>query len=202
MRHLLFPKSLVFLATLFLFLLPIHSALAHKLQMFATLETVPQSENYKVGFRLVGKVYYSFSKPFKAAEIQILSLDNKLIDQIKSDAEGRFRWGLKSLKPFKVQCRSIDGHLVERVVSPQADRHIHAEHSVVEIDPHASPNSEESLRHIISSELAPLKEQIHNLHHKVWLLEILGGLGLLFGGFGLWMFYLSKKALRENGQAR
>ena len=51
----------------------------------------------------------------------------------------------------------------------------------------------QNLRHIISSELTPLKEQISKLHHKVWLLEILGGLGVLFGGFGIWMFFLSKR---------
>ena len=188
----------LYLATLLLILLPLHSALAHKLQMFVTLETVPQSEDYAVGFRLTGKVYFSFSKPFKAADIVILTLDNKQIDQLKSDDEGRFQWGLKTLTPFKVQCRSLDGHLVERVVSPQEDRHIHAEHSVIEVNPHSSSPAQENLRHIISSELAPLKEQIHKLHHKVWLLEILGGLGLLFGGFGLWMFYLSRKTLSKT----
>lgn len=191
-----------YLATLFLIFLPLHSALAHKLQMFATLETVPQTKDYKVGFRLTGKVYYSYSTPFKRAEIKIFSLDNQLIETLKSDDEGRFEWGLKTLTPFKVQCRSEDGHLVERTVAPQKDRHIHGEHEVLQVDPHNSSNSQNNLRHIISSELAPLKEQIHRLHHKIWLLEILGGLGLLFGCFGLWMFYLSKKALRENGQER
>ena len=92
--------------------------------------------------------------------------------------------------------------MVERVVSPQEDRHIHAEDSLIEVAPHSSSPALEDLRHIISSELAPLKEQVHKLHHKVWLLEIFGGLGLLFGGFGLWMFYSSKKALRENGQEK
>ena len=58
----------------------------------------------------------------------------------------------------------------------------------------------EELRHIISLELTPLKEQISKLHHKIWLLEILAGIGLLFGGFGIWMFVLAKRTATTSGE--
>ena len=196
----------LFLAISTLLLFSVQPANAHKLQMFVTLEALsPQSNQtdaQATDFQLLGQVYFSASSPLIDAEITILSLENKLIRVLRSDKEGRFQWQLPSTAPFKIQCRSIDGHLVERIMTPQKPEHgtlsIKGQ-DVRSIDGKTHKLQQggnidaQNLRHIISSELTPLKEQISKLHHKVWLLEILGGLGVLFGGFGIWMFFLSKR---------
>ncbi len=201
----------LFLAISTLLLFSVQPSNAHKLQMFVTLEALsPQSNQIDAqatGFQLLGQVYFSASSPLVDAEITILSLENKLIRILRSDKEGRFQWRLSTTAPFKIQCRSIDGHLVERIMTPQKSDHGAVSikgQDVRSIDGKTHQLQQDgnidtqNLRHIISSELTPLKEQISKLHHKVWLLEILGGLGVLFGGFGIWMFFLSKRVHHDK----
>ncbi len=186
---------------------------AHKLKMFVTLEALsPHSKKLpskSTGYQIKGQVYFSSTVPLADAEIKILSLQGREIGVTRTDQEGRFQWALKNVQPFKVQCQSIDGHLIERLITPKLSDQkevLLKSKEVRNVDKTeretgaSSFLKAEELRHILSSELTPLKEQISKLHHKIWLLEILAGLGLLFGGFGIWMFVLSKQAAKKNGE--
>lgn len=201
----------LFLVISTLLLFSVHPANAHKLQMFVTLEALSsqsnQTEVQATGFQLLGQVYFSAHSPLANVEITISSLQNQKIHVLRSDKQGRFQWRLPSTAPFKIQCRSIDGHLVERIITPQLSDHgamkIHGQElRTVDGETHKPQQGvkidAQELRHIISSELTPLKEKISKLHQKIWLLEILGGLGVLFGGFGIWMFFLSRRALVDK----
>ena len=188
-------------------------AQAHKLQMFVTIEALsPHSETTTSPaprFQLRGQVYFSAQVPLTGGQVKIFSLEDDLLDIIRTDKNGRFNWVLKNTKPFKVQCQSIDGHLIERIITPQISNQKTARFEAKELrtidgvkkeTSGAAALKAEELRHIISLELTPLKEQISKLHHKIWLLEILAGLGLLFGGFGIWMFVLAKRTATTSGE--
>lgn len=188
-------------------------AQAHKLQMFVTIEALsPHSETTTSPaprFQLRGQVYFSAQVPLTGGQVEILSLEDDLLDIIRTDKNGRFNWVLKNTKPFKVQCQSIDGHLIERIITPKISNQKTARFEAKDVRTIDGVKKEtsvgaalkaEELRHIISLELTPLKEQISKLHHKIWLLEILAGLGLLFGGFGIWMFVLAKRTTSTRGE--
>lgn len=189
-------------------------AQAHKLQMFVTIEALsphPNTPAFKAPrFQLRGQVYFSAQVPLTGGQVKILSLEDDLLDIIRIDKNGRFHWVLKNAKSFKVQCQSIDGHLIERIITPQISNQKTAQFEAKDVRTIDGVKKEasvgaalkaEELRHIISLELTPLKEQISKLHHKIWLLEILAGIGLLFGGFGIWMFVLAKRTATTNGEA-
>ena len=156
---------------------------AHKLHMFVTIEPGPV---------VAGRVYYSSTTPFRQARVDLLDRSGKTIKSGRSDEEGRFYFklrdlGLQDLEGFTVRCETKDGHGVERKILANAltgiqDKHTH-DHFVV-------PRPHDSLREILALELRPLKEQIHALETKIWLRDVLGGLGMLMGVFGLWMFWL------------
>ncbi len=183
------------------------SAQAHKLHMFVSLE----------GNVVAGRVYYSRTVPFKNGVIELLSIKGEHIAQTKSNAQGRFRLSLP--KPagqaarFIVRTKSSDGHLIEQLVHRvhQQSQHDHdhdhtskpdhthdhpASHNPAVPDAAlAGPSlSQQDLQTVLAQELRPLKEQLHQLQSKIWLHEILGGLGLLCGVFGLWMFMLAGRA--------
>ena len=187
------------------------AAFAHKLHLFASVE----------GDLIVGRVYYSQSAPYKHGVVELLSAEQKLIARTKSDHEGRFRLSipasLKGVSRARLRTKSGDGHLVERVIhlvqsgTPQTgfqsglqggqSAHmdsIHAPHHAHDHDkdPHHSheAGARQELRAVLQQELRPLKEDLHQLQSKIWLHEILGGLGLLCGFFGVWMFWLARRA--------
>jgi|GEM_PF-4763977 len=226
-------RSIVPILSHFFFLsvllsLSIHPAYAHKLQMFITIEALAlpvtpsstpsteleQTQLKSPNFKLVGQVYYSASSPLADAEIKILSIQNELLAVLRSDKDGRFQWPLTTTLPIKVQSHSLDGHLVERIITPQLSdlkattiktKEVRNIDGTGQDTRSQSINRQNTLKaqeiqHIISSELTPLKEQISKLHNKIWLLEILGGLGILFGGFGIWMFFLSKQTRLHDGE--
>lgn len=128
---------------------------------------------------------------------------------------------LKGVSRARLRTKSGDGHLVERVIhlvqsgTPQTgfqsglqeglqggqSAHmdsIHAPHHAHDHDkdPHHSheAGARQELRAVLQQELRPLKEDLHQLQSKIWLHEILGGLGLLCGFFGVWMFWLARRA--------
>ena len=179
-------------------------AQAHKLHMFVSLE----------GNSIAGRVYYSRTVPFKNGMVELLSVKGEQIARTKSDDQGRFRFLLP--KPsgtatrFIVRIKSPDGHLVERLVH-QAHKQEHHEHNHTPGTDHAHDHAtvhsstepdtppvdasfdQSGLQKVLAQELRPIKEQIHQLQSKIWLHEILGGLGLLCGVFGLWMFMLARR---------
>lgn len=195
-----FHLSLLFLLT---HLYVPSSAFAHKLKMFVTVEAVDaRGQSKTASQKVIGKVYYSSSSPLIGGDVSILALDGRTLVVLKTDDRGRFEYSLTSHTPIMIQSRSIDGHLVERTLrlgprknltqtlkSKTSDRHDSAKLPLTS----SGQLNRSDFRQIISSELTPLKEQISHLQNKIWLLEILGGLGILFGGFGIWMFLLAKR---------
>ena len=161
---------------------------AHKLHMFVTLEPGPV---------IAGRVYYSGSSPYRQALVEVLDRTGKIVKSTRSDEDGRFRlsltpFGLQALEGFMVRCKSKDGHGVERKISVKGANKIQNNHT------HDTDESfsHEFLRNALALEIRPLKEQIDALETKIWMRDILGGLGLLMGVFGLWMFWLAR-----SGQA-
>ncbi len=159
--------------------------LAHKLHIFVTIEPGPE---------VAGRVYYSRTTPFRYARVDLLDRSGKTIKSARSDEEGRFHLklkdlGLLDLDGFTVRCETKDGHGVEHKILANAltgsqDKYTH--------DHFESPQSHGSLRETLALELRPLKEQINALETKIWLRDVLGGLGMLMGVFGLWMFWLAR----------
>lgn len=188
----------------------VHTAHAHKLYMFTSVE----------GAYVQGRVYFSASAPLRSGNVLVKNDQGELLTKIKSDMAGKFSLQIAQLFPangsaysgkLHITCQTIDGHKAERIIDLAGLAHKYNDESSylkpqklaggavqdnTKMSDAASARSED-LRRVIAAELRPLKEQIDLLSNKIWLRDILGGLGVLFGAFGIWMFLISNRRLAE-----
>lgn len=159
---------------------------AHRLSLFATTE----------GNNISGRVYFSLSAPYKGEVLLFAEGVTTSIAQVMSDDGGRFRFeGVKSGR-YRLESRSGDGHLAEARVTvgllQSGDKKREAKLSETGTKKRAAVDTK-LLRQAVAAELRPLKEQVNQLEETLWFTQMIGGLGLLTGMFGVWMFFLARK---------
>lgn len=160
---------------------------AHRLSLFATAE----------GNSISGRVYFTLSAPYKGEVLLFAQGARSAIAKGTSDDEGRFRFeGVKAGR-YRVESRSGDGHLAEARVTvgviQDGDKKREAKLPETGAEKSAAVDVN-LLRRAVATELRPLKEQINKLEETLWFTQMIGGLGLLTGMFGIWMFFLARKS--------
>lgn len=142
-------------------------AVAHNLYLFAQYD----------GDEITGRAYYSDQSPAAETYVEVYQLgmegnQEQPVVSGKTDASGHFVLPVTSNGPFKVVIDGPEGHRAERVADNIAKR--------------AMGRSEFEL----------LREDIHKLKDKIYLHDILGGIGYIFGLFGLFTLLKVKKEKR------
>lgn len=187
-----------------------HTAFAHKLFMFTSVE----------GAFVHGRVYFSASVPLRGGEILIKNDKGEQLAALKSDEAGKFTLPVAKVYSanrsgnegkIRIICQTIDGHKAERVIElagiklaetgkARESRQLSRPVRPLSDDTlliKSGEISKDDIRQAIAAELRPFKEQIDLLSSKIWLRDILGGIGFMFGIFGLWMFIVSNRRLGE-----
>ncbi|GJM03214.1 MAG: hypothetical protein DHS20C08_17150 [Rhodomicrobium sp.] len=187
-----YSNALAGLLRLFLLLCPLlmispSVSAAHRLSLFATAE----------GNSISGRVYFTLSAPYKGEVLLFAQGASSAIVKVTSDDEGRFLFeGVKAGR-YRVECRSIDGHLAEARVTvgvlQGGDKKGEAKLPMTGAEKSEAVDVN-LLRQAVATELRPLKEQINKLEETLWFTQMIGGLGLLTGMFGIWMFFLARKS--------
>lgn len=151
---------------LFTLLLSVFSlnAFAHSLYVFAQYD----------GEEISGRAYYSDQSPAVETYVEAyqLGLQGNEKDPIvtgKTDAEGHFILPVTTQGPFKVVVEGAEGHRAERVADNVAKK--------------AMGRPEFEL----------LREDLQKLKNKIYLHDIIGGIGYIFGLFGLFAFLKARK---------
>ncbi len=79
------------------------SALAHRLQVFASAD----------GDWIQGKVYFVGGHPARGVEVGLLDAEGGRVAELRTDHEGRFRFQAPAVTDYRVVARSADGHRAE-----------------------------------------------------------------------------------------
>lgn len=177
---------------LLLMLLVSESAYAHKIKLFATV----------TGETISGYVYFPGGSRAQAVSVKIFLSDNQLQDTVLTDARGEFQFHAKFHTTHRLVANAGEGHLAEYIIdanefSDGLPLSITESAPVTEPTPPAQNcNISEQLPEIIaktvSQQIRPLREQLEAYQEKIWLHDVLGGIGYIFGVMGM-LFYIAKR---------
>ncbi len=143
------------------------STLGHELRLFATAE----------GKEIIGKVYFEGGDGVAGATITVLGPEREVLREVITGPQGRFRFQVRRRVDHLLHARTIDLHEAETLIR-QAD--------LVGLDsptPDGPGPIDETAT--LQAEIARLREEIDRSKHEVRWRDIVGGIGLIFGLFGI-----------------
>ncbi|WED24665.1 carboxypeptidase-like regulatory domain-containing protein [Vibrio sp. JC009] len=171
------------------------SASAHQIRMSVYVE----------GFDLEGEIYFvgGGNPPGSGAKVELKKGDEILRTAI-ADEEGLFVFKSVEANSYSVRADGGQGHVAyydvdksefpdQEPVADTADTNVAAETQSVNSDVKCSPLTPQELQKAISKAVRPLREKIDRYEAKTRMHDILGGIGYIFGLFGLFMFVRNRK---------
>jgi nickel transport protein len=181
-------------------------AKAHTLRMFA----------YVDGATIRGSVYFGASVAARDARVTVSGPGGETLFATVSDAEGAFRVPVQSRVDHHLVADTGDGHRAEftiaaRELSPSASagQPASAEPRVDEsrVDKQAAADRQKTaapaeltamIESAIARQMGPLRAEIAAFEERIWLRDVLGGLGYILGLAGLAAYFLSRQ--RQKGR--
>ncbi|WP_301098202.1 carboxypeptidase regulatory-like domain-containing protein [Otariodibacter sp.] len=122
------------------------------------------------GQKIMGKSYYTDMTPAAETYIEAYAEDNpKLLVSGKTDREGFFSLPATGDHSYKVVIEGMEGHRAETIANKVS-------------------SSEQS------DNLLLIREDIAKLRDKIYLRDIIGGIGYIFGIIGLWSLWHSRSS--------
>jgi nickel transport protein len=164
-----------FLLTIFM-LLPAADASAHSLSIFVREESD--------GF--VGRVYFTGGDPAAGVTVTVAAPGAEPSGETTTDADGNFRYtGPHPAGTVVFVAQTPDGHRAESELR-----------NVTGADSGASPPRivPAGVTTVASrdAELTALHEAIDRLEHRLWMRDVIGGIGYIFGLAGLWALWKAR----------
>ncbi|CAA7615582.1 hypothetical protein [Magnetospirillum sp. SS-4] len=166
---------------LFILLLLAGPAQAHKLKLFVTAE----------GAVISGAAYFSGGAKAAGLGGTVLAPDGSTLAEIRTGEDGGFRFEAKSRMDHAIVVDGGDGHAASAVVtaaelpeslppgiagSPRPPPATADTMAVVPV---------EAIEAAVARQIQPLRRQLDAYEDKVRLHDILGGVGMIFGLFGV-----------------
>ena len=171
-------------------------AYAHRMKVFAWVD----------GQAIEGEVYFSGGQMANDSAVEIL-VDQNVIANAKTNAEGVFRFESLAALDYEVRADAGQGHVASYTVSASefaVDVPVVApsslavtavvDSSAVSAAPLAATSlTSAQLEQAIAKAIRPLREQIDQYEAKVRMHDILGGVGYIFGLFGLFIWLRTRR---------
>jgi nickel transport protein len=172
-------------------------ALAHKLKVFATA----------IGDTVEGRVYFVGGGAGIGVPVTLTNSSGEVVATGRTEApDGSFALSLPYRDDFTVSADAQDGHvgsftlsaarLAETLpVRPGTDLTVPgvaAAPSVAE-PANAAAVSTAAVEVAVARQLAPLLDEIDALRSAIGFRDIVGGVGFILGGFGLWAFIAARR---------
>ena len=153
---------------------------AHGLQLFADRD----------GDRLVGYAYYPGGGRARQVTIRIQDATGRVAATLTADDQGAFTWPAPDAAGYTVVAESADGH---RATFPIASGSAalppavpHGDRALGELDAQAL---EALVAKAVASQVRPLREQLQQAESRRRLIDIVAGLGYIFGIMGVILFF-------------
>lgn len=191
-RILCAPLIAFFVLTLFV----ASPASAHKINVFAFHE----------GERVTGEVYFSDGVPAKGCPVRLLSADDEVLQECRTDDIGGFSLSLpreEKRETVKVVVEDGMGHRTETTL-----RFSSGEKAITASESEAAGTAQSNLpagelealmREVVRREVSPLREEVVRLNEKMshpGFSEIVGGVGYIVGLVGIILWKGNRK---KNG---
>lgn len=147
-------------------------ALAHKLKVFVGAE----------GTEIVGAAYFAGGAPAMDVAGRLLGADGAVLAEFRTDANGNFRLSLTQRQDVRVSVDSGDGHVAEAAIGGAEQ-------------PAASPavTVPDAVEAAVARQILPLRKQIDAMEDRARFSDIMGGIGTIFGLFGVFAWVASRK---------
>jgi nickel transport protein len=172
---------------------PIFLTFAHKISAFI---------DYEAGKATV-YTYFSDGTPAKNALVKVIDeKNNKVVLTGRTDQNGVFTFKVPYDGKFKVEVDAELGHraVAELVAGNTNSEHLQAgqkeQSTLNRTNKQSCTLNEDEIRKLLREELKPIHQKLLEIQEqqlKVSFTEILGGIGWIFGIFGLWCFLNRKK---------
>jgi nickel transport protein len=187
----------VVLLALFLGAMMASPALAHKLKVFATA----------IGTAVEGRVYFVGGGAGTGVPVELRNSSGEVVATARTvSPDGRFALTLPYRDDFIVFADAQDGHVgsfalsaarLAETLPARPGAAVAAE--PVEAAPAAEPTdaaavSTAAIETAVARQLAPLLEEIDALRSAIGFRDIVGGVGCILGGFGLWAFLAARRS--------
>ncbi len=188
-------KRLMPLAALLMLAAP--PALAHKLKVFAAAE----------GAAITGTAYFAGGGKAMDSAGRLLGADGAVVAEFRTDAHGNFRLSVPLRQDYRVAVDSGDGHVAEAVVRadelppslPAPPASVAAPDPAPVAAPTAvdgAPLAAEAFEAAVARQILPLRQQLDAMEERARFSDIMGGVGTIFGLFGIWAWVAARRGRR------
>ncbi|MGF1760364.1 carboxypeptidase-like regulatory domain-containing protein [Photobacterium sagamiensis] len=165
------------------------NAYAHRMKVFAWVD----------GKAIEGEVYFSGGQGAAGSTIELVA-DQAIVATTQSNEEGQFRFEVMAARDYLVRADAGQGHVTTYSVSateftPEdvAVTAMVATGTEASVQPAASSLTPAQLEQAIARAIRPLREELDQYESKVRVHDILGGMGYIFGLFGLFVLFRSRR---------
>jgi nickel transport protein len=167
-------------------------AQAHLLKVFAFAE----------GNHITGTTYFVGGAPAAGASVRVMNTDGQLLDSLTPDAEGKFSYRATTEEDHVIVADTGDGHLAKWLVTAAEltgdealSSHQDSAFPATPVNAREPDHSELSamVEAAVARQVRPLREQIIAYEESVRLQDIVGGIGYIFGIFGLVAWWHQKR---------
>jgi nickel transport protein len=141
-------------------------ALAHKLKVFAAVE----------GGDIVGSAYFAGGGKAMEVEGQVIAGDGAIIARFRTDIQGEFRVAAPSGQALRIHVDAGDGHVAEATLGVD---------EIAQAPANAAPANTADIEAAVARQIIPLRKQIDAMEERARFSDIMGGLGTIFGLFGI-----------------
>ncbi|RAU22843.1 hypothetical protein CU669_05505 [Paramagnetospirillum kuznetsovii] len=173
------------LALLLVLLLLAHPAQAHKLKVFASAE----------GAAISGLVYFSGGAKAMGVSGVVQGPDGAEVGRFATAEDGSFRFPVNVRMDHLIMVDAGDGHVASALVAadefpaslpptslPQVAASARSAPTVASVAAAADMDAVEAA---VARQIRPLRQQLDAYEEKVRLHDLLGGIGTIFGLFGI-----------------
>lgn len=124
-----------------------------------------------------GNAYFTGGDPARNLTVRVEDSKGKPLGETTTDAEGNFSYKADpSFGAIKFVVTTEDGHRAAASV----------QFNMPALDPAAAPS-------VPNSEIAALHEAVQKLENRLWLRDVIGGIGYIFGIAGLWALLKTRR---------
>lgn len=147
-------------------------ACAHSLNLFV----------HEEGGSIKGSAYFTGGGPAKHVEVQVFAAGDQPVATLMTLENGEFTYIGEATGRLRFVASTPDGHRAEATLE-----------AVQTASPAAQGNSDavsDSTK--LEREIGAVQTALDRLEHKLWLRDVIGGIGYIFGLAGLWALWKAR----------
>lgn len=180
----------ILLAAVAVLMLSTAPALAHKLKVFAAAE----------GADIVGTAYFAGGGKAVGSVGRVLAPDQSLIATFTTDDQGGFRFAVSARQDYTISVDSGDGHVAQTIVAAielpaSLPAGLSSAVAVAEPAPESS-SAALDVEAAVARQIRPLRQQIDAMEERARFSDIMGGIGTIFGLFGIAAWVAARRSNR------